>query len=335
MGPLPHNLTGHARRYGAIVTLSLIVVEDRWRSHVDQVLSESERVVPVIKGNGYGFGRPCLIAELAGRAPYVAVGTVHELNHDTTSALTATETTAVVLTPTLSAPATTDMVLTVGSPTQIEALRGWNGRVLVKLVSAMHRYGGDPSLVSSARAAGLGVIGVSIHPPLPTADGSGPDLTCEVTNWLPQISSELEVWVSHLSATQFAQLPSTHRFRHRIGTRLWHGDKSMLSLSAEVLETRSVSAGDLVGYRQVRMASDGHVIMIGAGSAHGVRALPDGRSPFHFAAQRMDLVEPPHMHTSMAFIPTGRPLPQVSESVDVQNPLTQVFVDRVVTGQAG
>lgn len=319
------------RRYGADVTLSLTVVEERWRSHVNQVLGESEHIVPVVKGNGYGFGRPRLIAELAGRVPCVAVGTVHELNHETTEALSTTGTTAMVLTPTLSVPATTDMVLTVGSPAQIEALRGWNGRVLVKMMSAMRRYGGDPRLIPAARAAGLEVIGVSIHPPLPQPDGNGPDLTLEITNWLPQISSELEVWVSHLSAAQFAQLPSTHRFRHRIGTRLWHGDKSTLSLSTEVLDTRSVSAGDLVGYRQVRVASDGDLIMIGAGSAHGVRALADGRSPFHFAAQRLDLVEPPHMHTSMAFIPSGRPLPQVGDQVDVQNPMTQVLPDRIVS----
>jgi alanine racemase len=326
-------------RYGANVTLRLSVMQAAWRAHVSQVLAESPFVVPVVKGNGYGFGRTSLIAELAEvhsttLTPFVAVGTVHELDPATTAALAATGSTPVVLTPTLRAPSNSQMVLTVGSSTQIEALAGWKGRVLVKLVSAMQRYGGDLSLINKAQDSGLEVIGVSVHPPLPAPESnareSGPaDLTSEVTNWLKQVPTEVEVWVSHLSAEQFAGLPTTHRYRHRIGTRLWHGDKSMLSLTAEVHETRAVRAGALVGYRQVRVASDGHLIMIGAGSAHGVRPLPDGRSPFHFDSQRIDLVELPHMHTSMAFIPTGRPRPRVGDQVDVQNPLTQVLVDQV------
>ena len=335
MGAPAHNLTNTSRRYGSNVTLRLTVIESAWRAHLAAVLDESEHVVPVVKGNGYGFGRARLIAELAGRHPYVAVGTVHELDQETVAALNAYSCAVlpVVLTPTLHAPPTTDLVLTVGSTAQIDALRGWKGRVLVKLVSAMRRYGGDVSLIAQAQAAGLEVIGVSIHPPLPQSGEGSPDLTAQITSWLPQIPTEVEIWVSHLTAAQFAELPGTHRYRHRIGTRLWHGDKSMFSLTAEVLETRAVDAGDLVGYRQVAVPADGHLIMIAAGSAHGVRPLPDGRSPFHFAAQRMHLIEPPHMHTSMAFIPTGRPLPQIGDPVDVQNPLTQVFVDEIVSDQ--
>jgi len=316
------------------VTLRLNVVRDRWRNHVSEVLSESDRVLPVIKGNGYGFGRAHLIAELSSIRPQaahmVAVGTVHELNPETRAALTAAGATAMVLTPTLVAPDTTDSVVTVGSLTHINALRGWEGTVVVKLLSAMHRYGGDLSLIEAARSAGLEVLGVSIHPPLPGYPSADTDPSEHITALLPDIPSDIEILVSHLSAAQFDSLPTSHRYRHRIGTRLWHGDKSMLTLTAEVLDTRPVTAGTRVGYRQIPVPAAGTVIMIGTGSAHGVRVLPDGRSPFHHAAQRMDLIEPPHMHTSMAFVPSQRSVPSVGQQVDVQQPLTQVTVDQIV-----
>ena len=53
------------------------------------------------------------------------------------------------------------------------------------------------------------------------------------------------------------------------------------------------------GYRQGVVPADGTLVMVGAGTAHGVHPLDDGRSPFHFARRRLALLEPPHMHTSM------------------------------------
>ena len=67
--------------------------------------------------------------------------------------------------------------------------------------------------------------------------------------------------------------------------------------------------------------------MIGAGTAHGVTALPDGRSPYHFERARLALHEPPHMHTSMVYVEAGRPVPAVGDRVDVQRPLTMTAVD--------
>jgi alanine racemase len=315
------------------VTLQLNVVRDHWRSHVLQVLSESDRVVPVVKGNGYGFGRANLITELTNirvrPTDVIAVGTVHELDLSTREALASAGATAIVLTPTLVAPSTNEMILTVGSSAHIAALKNWDGQVVIKLVSAMHRYGGDVSLIDEATAAGLQVRGVSIHPPLPGYGQRASTQSAHITDWLASVPPECEVWVSHLSADEFHQLPLSHHYRHRLGTRLWHGDKSMLTLTAEVLDTRPVEAGIEVGYRQILTPTAGTLVMIGAGSAHGVRTLPNGLSPFHYAAQRMDLIEPPHMHTSMVFIPSGRRVPEVGEQVDVQHPLTQVSVDHI------
>jgi alanine racemase len=301
-----------------------------WRSHVARTATSVDGLVPVVKGNGYGFGRRWLAETAAEFADTIAVGTVHELDGLPPSV------TPVVLTPTLIAPAPDPIppatparpILTVGNDVHVAALDGWNGRVLVKIASSMHRYGQPPglanALIERARRNGLEVVGVSIHPPLV---GSAADHAAEIATLIAAVDTSLPVWVSHLDAATFRALPPTHTYRLRLGTALWHGDKSTVHLSADVLDVQSVTAGERAGYRLEQVDGPGHLVMIGAGTAHGIAALDDGRSPFHFARTRLDLHEPPHMHTSMCFIPTGAPLPGVGDRVDVQRPLTMTQVD--------
>ena len=71
-----------------------------WRSHVASVASSVDGLVPVVKGNGYGFGRRWLAETAAEFSDTIAVGTIHELE-DLPGAVT-----PVVLTPTLTPPAT-------------------------------------------------------------------------------------------------------------------------------------------------------------------------------------------------------------------------------------
>jgi alanine racemase len=302
------------------VTITLTVRTAPWRAQVARVASTVDGLVPVVKGNGYGFGRAALALIASEFCDTVAVGTVHELEglpgglH------------AVVLTPTLAAPASTDPVLTVGHRAHLECLDGWNGRVLVKLESSMHRYGGSVELIDAARARGLDVIGVSIHLPLV---GTSAEHADEIRTTIADVDADLPVWLSHLDPSTYASLPATHTYRLRLGTALWHGDKSALQLRADVLDVRSIRHGQRAGYRQGPVDGDGHLVMIGAGTASGVTALPDGRSPFHFERRRLHLHEAPHMHTSMVFVPDGDPVPDIGGSVDVQRPLTMTTVDAV------
>ena len=145
-------------------------------------------MVPVVKGNGYGFGRQVLhdvVADLGHHEPMVCVGTVHEL-HDVPASLR-----PVVLTPTLSAPFTAAPVLTVGSTEHVAALGNWGGDVMVKLASSMQRYGvtpaGLPELVDAVRRAGLGLLAFALHLPL-----AGDDL---------ERRAEIEAWLPHLPPT--------------------------------------------------------------------------------------------------------------------------------------
>lgn len=312
------------------MTLRLTVDTDAWHRHVDDVVSRvaslapGVALVPVVKGNGYGLGRPELAAIAAGFAEFVAVGTIHEL------AGLPSGPTPVVLTPSLAAPAVapgaTPPILTVGSAEQVDALAGWEGRVIVKLASSMQRYGATPELADRARVVGLEVVGHSVHPPLV---GDDLDRLADVERWLPLLDPALPVWVSHLDVATMSRLPPTHRYRLRLGTSLWHGDKSMFHLHADVLDVRRIAAGERAGYRLTSVDQDGWLVMIGAGSAHGVQPLADGRSPFHFAGRRLTLLEPPHMHTSMAIATDDAPVPVVGAMVDVQRPLTATWVDTV------
>jgi hypothetical protein len=100
-------------------------------------------------------------------------------------------------------------------------------------------------------------------------------------------------------------------------------------LSADVLHVRPVTRGEPVGYRLLPAPTSGHLVMIGAGTAHGVIPLEHDLSPFHHARRRMSLVEPPHMHTSMSIVGEGASPPAVGEWVDVQRPLITVHADVV------
>jgi alanine racemase len=302
------------------VTIRLTVERARWWQHVTDVAAGVDGLVPVVKGNGYGFGRAPLAALASELSPLLAVGTIHEVEALPEAAV------PIVLTPVLRPPADPRPVLTVGHVAHVDALRGWSGRVVVKLDSEMHRYGGGIELVAHAQRAGLRTVGVAIHPPLAGSDEEHRD---QIVRRLPEIDPSLDVWVSHLAPDTYHSLPPTHRYKLRLGTYLWHGDRGALRLEADVLDTKSVRAGTRAGYHLTEVPGDGTVLMIGAGSAGGVAALADGRSPFHYRRERLHLLEAPHMHTSMVFVPAGAATPRIGDWIDLQRPLTMTAVDDV------
>lgn len=277
-------------------------------------------LVPVVKGNGYGFGRVALALAASELGPLLAVGTVHELE-GLPDAIT-----PIVLTPALQPPVDSRPVLTIGATAHVEALRGWTGRVIVKLDSDMRRYGNGIGLVAEAQRAGLRTVGVAVHPPVAGTDEEHRE---QIVRRLPEIDPSLDVWVSHLAPDTYDSLPTSHRYKLRLGTYLWHGDRGALRLEADVLDTRWVRGGTRVGYHQTEVPGDGTLVMAGAGTANGVTPLSDGRSPFHYRHERLDLVEDPHMHTSMLFIRAGGATPHIGDWIDLQRPLTTTAVDEL------
>ncbi|MFM7094538.1 MAG: hypothetical protein ACKOYL_08295, partial [Actinomycetota bacterium] len=167
----------------------------------------------------------------------------------------------------------------------------------------------------------------SIHPPTTGDDSSR---LAEIRAWLPLLPECVTLSVSHLSSESLAQLRNNSDRRTveaRLGTALWHGTKGHFALHADVIRTEPCRTGETAGYRGTPVPGDGTLVVIGAGSAHGVMPLPNGDSPFHFSQRRIALVESPYMHSSITFVPTGEPCPADGEFVDVQRPLTMVHPD--------
>jgi len=314
------------------MTLRLTVSTELWRNHLATTALAYGEMVPVVKGNGYGFGRAALMPEAAKISRTVAVGSVFEVADAPAASTT------IVLTPVgidLPQPLPKQTILTVGSLHHVATLRsgGWVGPVIIKLQSRMLRYGATsaelPDLLAAVRDAGCTQVGWSVHPPL---DGAPAQHRDDISQWLAQIDASFPIYVSHLDAESVQQLRSDfkqHRIVARVGTALWLGDKSTMQLHTDVLDTRVVKAGATAGYRNTKISTDGTIVLVGAGSAHGVHTVGDDLSPFHFQRQRLRLLEPSHMHTSMLFMPAGETCAQPGDLVDVQQPLTRVVADTI------
>jgi alanine racemase len=316
------------------MTLRLTVESGAWHAHVHSVVASYGDVLPVVKGNGYGFGRAELMPHAHAISRDVAVGTVHEL-----ADVSATQR-PFVLTPVgvgVDSIARRDAVLAITSTHDLGVLKqlGAANPVVIKIVSSMHRYGiaaneaGD--LRKRAEAAGHQVVAWSVHLPLAGSDDSH---ASEATAIASSLASDLPLHLSHIgAAVQQVRASIAHHVVMRTGTHLWLGDKSMVALHADVIAVRTTTFS-AAGYRASKISTGAstRLVMVGCGSSHGVGALSDvgalgdSSSPFHFARQRLAMLEPPHMHTTMLSVERD-PCPQAGDWVDVQQPMTRVYPD--------
>ena len=313
------------------MTLHLVVDRRRWHDHVARVADAVGSLIPVVKGNGYGFGRNVLMPHAVHMSNTVAVGTVFEASDVPAG------TTALVLSPVGDAmpdAVSPTTIFTVGSRAHVDRLvaHGLRCRVVVKVASSMQRFGVDASdaadLVRYAHDHGCEPVAWSIHPSLAGTDAQR---AAEVAALAASLDASLPLHVSHVVESVEAvrtALPG-HTVIARLGTALWLGDKSMVRLEADVLERRKYVRGTTLGYRATSIAEDGFVVVVGAGTAHGVAPLADNLSPFHFERTRIALVEPPHMHVTMLFVPAGSACPYVGDRLDVQQPMTRIHVDAI------
>lgn len=319
------------------MSLRLTVQSVAFEAHIRAVASATPQLVPVVKGNGYGLGRPFLVekaAALLGVGRKVAVGTVYEAKDVPTT------TPVHILSPlgsidTLDIPA--NAIPTVATLRDVRILEdhGWKKSVVVKLASSMNRFGATSdqfhALVQSISVAGLTIESCALHVPLSSGTHEAKSVVAEhLARWLPLVPECVTVSLSHVSpdnANMIVEQFPSHSFEVRIGTHLWHGDKSFFSLHAEVLATRSCSANSTAGYHNTLVPVDGTLIVLGAGTAQGVSPLPNGDSPFHFERQRIALLEYPYMHNALGVVPTSEPCPRPGDIVDVQRPLTMVYPD--------
>ena len=217
------------------MTVTLHVDGERWRSHLRSVLASHPGLVPVVKGNGYGFG----IGRLARRASWLGVDTLAVGTYDEVAdAVTRFDGSILVLTPwrPFETRAVFDqhVIHTVGRLSDLTELiaRDDRPRVVLERMTSMRRHGFSArdlreagALVASRR--GVVVEGMAIH--LPIARGSHlPELNRVMTDIVAADLPTKRIYVSHLTDVELESLRSTYpdfEFRPRIGTALWLGDR--------------------------------------------------------------------------------------------------------------
>ena len=339
------------------MSLSLYVDGPMWRAHQDQLCAELPGLVPVVKGNGYGFGA-AVLGEQAQRlrADFVAVGLSREL-----AAVRATYTgDLLVMQPHLPGtdpqPEPDDRVLrTVATAEGLLALDGH--RVVVELGSSMHRFGLDEQGLAGCAGAvhAARLEGFALHLPLAEPPSGRVAEVLAAAETIRRAGAPLHrLWLSHVAGAELAELarrlPDVE-LRLRVGTRLWLGANASTA-RATVLAVHTLRRGERYGYRQRRAPRAGHLLVVAGGTAHGIalsapaaggagqrarsvalgglEAVGRSLSPFRVGGARRWFAEPPHMQVSMLWLPSVEPVPAVGSELDVNVRMTTVTFDRVV-----
>ena len=346
------------------MTLRLTVDGDRWRAHLRSVAEQTPGLVPVAKGNGYGFG----IAGLARRADWlgsdvVAVGTYAELPqvagryHGDMVVLTPWRPYEPDLEPALAK----RVIHTVSRSSDLGELlaRQPGARVVLERMTSMRRHG--LSAEELWAVAGLArnrarLEGFSIHLPMGQHGANLSEARRLFTDLIGAGAGEgTVVWVSHLTTTELATLRSEYAdltIRPRIGTALWLGDRGALRVSATVQDVHAIDRGDTYGYRGRHALRPGHLVVASGGTAHGLGlSAPTGesslrarasaaarggldavgvvRSPYLLDGMQLFFAEPPHMQASMLLLPHGATAPEVGDELEVRVRYTTTTFDEI------
>lgn len=340
------------------MTLRLRVDATAWRSHIDEAFAATAGVIPVVKGNGYGFGRGVLAreAERIG-ADLVGVGTYPEI------ASVAAEYSGdmVVLTPWRLflvdgidlEPYQSRLLHTVGRLSDLETIgvQAPGTRVVVEVQSDMHRFGFAASELQSL-AGHLDRVdfqGWSVHLPL-----LPPDEAVASARRVTQLCRQVRggpVMVSHVPDDRLGEVGEDIRLR--TGTALWLGAPQASQVEGQVLDVHEIRKGETVGYWQKKAHRGSTLLVVSGGVSNGVGmyaptpgaalrrrasalarggldALGVARSPFSIDGSFAWFAEPPHMQASLVWSPKGKRVPQAGDWLPAQVRYTTILVDEVV-----
>ena len=345
--------------------LTLYVDAPAWHEHLRAEVARDPGLVPVAKGNGYGFTVPLLARTAAGLGVgRIAVGTMG----DAAVALRMFSGDVIVL----EAPAQTEPLppdpgrRVLYTAASVPAAAGLAGRrLIVECRSSLLREGiteAELAALWGVTDGGRAIEAFSLHLPIDRPPGTDP--AAETARWVSALTAAgyqvRTMYVSHLEAAELATLaavcPGTE-FRQRVGTRLWLGRRSAFRAAATVLQVLPVRRGERLGYRQYRSARDGWLVMVAGGTAHGVGFeapwVPRGllpraktlarsglaavnrvRSPFTWAGRKQWFAEPPHMLVSMLLLPRGTEPPKPGMELGAELRYTATRFDRITLSSA-
>ncbi|AZZ40481.1 alanine racemase [Acidipropionibacterium jensenii] len=345
------------------MSLVLHVDAGPWRAHQDLVVSGHQGIVPVAKGNGYGFGLGRLAAEATRMGlDLMAVGTAEEVPalRAAVAGQPGFQGDVVVLTPWRPDDPVADQVLhdpqvitTLSRVADVAAVaRAHPGaRVILEVLTSMSRYGMRPDEFAEAVAAAgpLEIVGWTIHLPMIGEHlGEATDLATAAL-----AAHRAPLWVSHLSAGDLDRFRRTFDVpvRPRIGTELWLGAHGAMRYLASVQDVHEVTAGQQVGYWQRRAGRrHHHLAVVSGGTANGVAmqaptaaatlrqvvqtlangAMEAGRlalSPYSAGGHKLLFAEPPHMQASLLWVPSSV---HVGDELEVTMRATTATPDQVI-----
>lgn len=296
------------------MTFSLTVDSAKFRGHLVSVMNNyaaaGAELVPVIKGNGYGFGRRLLAQEAARLGcNRIAIGTVWELGQ--TLADFAGE--ILVLEPFNSADEfavsqwqdhlehNADRIIVTVSNVDLAALRSAGAKnIYLEGKTSLSRFGIlHHDMQSIVNFSDLNILGLSLHLPI-VQPASKVDATTEISSafngaTLSQSMTETWNWIvlyqelvtkfslpkhlslSHITDDQVKSLKKMMQSYNfdlaievRVGTKLWLGAPSSLQASGTVLQIHEITHKQTVGYQQTEAGNNKRLIIVSGGTAHGV-----------------------------------------------------------------
>ncbi len=353
------------------MSLTLTIDGARWRKHLTGFADAHPGLVPVAKGNGYGF----TLGRLARKAQWLrdrghdvttlAVGTYDELGE----VARRWHGDILVLTPwrpwvaPLDDDLTHRVIHTVSRECDLHQLleRDAAARLVLERMTSMKRHGMTTRELWSAaqllrKHPDAGFEGFALHLPL-AQGGHVSEVHRLLTDAVAADTGHHTAWVSHLTERELTEVRESHpdfTIRPRIGTALWLGERDALRVTATVLDVHPVTRGELFGYRGRAAPKSGHLLVVSGGTSHGVGLeAPTGersvraraatlarggldaagfvRSPYSIDGKQRLFAEPPHMQASMLFLPDGARVPEVGDQIDVRVRYTATAFDEIVT----
>lgn len=329
----------------------MVVDATAWRRHLMTVQQMTPGIVPVTKGNGYGFGIGLLCDEAATLGiDTLAVGTYAELD-----AAAGFPGTRLVLSPWRPfLPAPTDDPHVVHTVSRLDDLARLAAlpdrpRVVVEVLTSMRRHGIVPDRLAAAGPMldGVAFEGWTMHMPM-TGDTAAEAARLART---ARAVADGPVWVSHVPAQRRGEIGGDVFMR--VGTNLWLGDPALLQVRSHVLDVHRLRPGEGYGYRQRSLRRSSTLLVVSGGTAHGIaltaptpattmrqrgvaaadgglQALGRARSPFVVNGRATWFAEPPHMQCSMILAPGGASIPSIGDELSVRVRHTTTLVDEVV-----
>lgn len=296
------------------MTFSLHVNAAKFRSHLVSVMngyaSSGADLVPVIKGNGYGFGRGILAGEASRLGcNRIAIGTVWELGQslaDFSGEILVLEPFNVVDESAVvqwrkHLEQNAERIIVTASNLDLASVRSAGAKnIYLEGKTSLSRFGMlHFDMQSLENFSDMKVLGLSLHLPIaqsPTkvdvtteisAAFNGADLSKSMTelwNWIvlyEELSTKhslpKHISISHITEKQVQSLKKmlqNYKFdldiEVRIGTKLWLGEPDALQATGTVLQIHELLHRQTVGYQQIDSGNHKRLVVVSGGTAHGV-----------------------------------------------------------------